>query len=114
MITSIAIVALGVAFAIYYLNPDRPLIKDYSAFETYQFAQRPGVSFCADPSLVFTAFIKRITPENYSFTATVLSPDPARDKECSKGIKTHEGCMVEKDQPFRSLTSSEIERIKTV
>jgi len=94
MIAAIAVIALGIAFAVYCLNPNRLAVRNYSAFETYQFAQRPGVSFCADSSQVYTASIRRISSDNYAFTATVLRPDPANDKECSTGIATHAGCMV--------------------
>jgi len=112
IITTIAVIALGVSSFVYYLNPDRVAVKNYSAFETYQFAQRAGVSFCPNPDQVYTASIRRVSSGNYTFTATVLRPDPANDKECSTGIATHAGCMVEQNQPKRPLTDSEIQRVK--
>jgi len=81
MIAAFAVIALVIAFAVYYLNPDRVAVRNYSEFETYQFAQRSGVSFCADPGHVYTAYtasIRRISPDNYTFTATVLHPNPLR------------------------------------
>ena len=66
--------------------------KDFSAFQTYQFEQTPGLGFCADPDQVFSAQIIREADGGMSFAHTVLDLVGTDPEACGDDIAAQPGC----------------------
>lgn len=86
--------------------------RDYSTFQTYQFQQTPGLGFCADKNLVFSAKITREADGTMAFDHSLLvlaGPDP---EQCEDGVAAQEGCLKPKPQPSRTLSNQEADQVR--
>ena len=102
-----AVLALALTVIVGACNFDGTEIRDYAAFDIYEFEQRQGLGFCPNLDRGFAATIKRADPETMTFTATTLRQRQTDLDKCPEKFRTETGCFTTEKLPSRVLSSKE-------
>ncbi len=88
--------------------------RDFSDFTVFEFTQSPALGFCPNLEIPYQVTIQKLGDGSYQLDMSVLDEGESGADECLEDVISDTTCIIVRELATRQLTTSEIERVRSV